>query len=162
MIGEISSAHYAQILKINEHFVHWLSPLDMDELHYVLSKARYARQINNGRGVLIGYGHNADYPYYPEHENMNWLSQRFDRYFYIDRIIIDENVSGHGLGRRLYEDLEKFARATGYPRLTCEVNTLPDNPGSHRFHERMGFRACGDQIFEPNIKAVRYYEKPLL
>lgn len=114
VIGEISSAHYAQILKINVHFVHWLAPLDMDELQYILSKASYARQIDDGQGVLIGYGHDAPYL---EHENMNWLSKKFDKFFYIDRVIIDEKAIGQGLGRMLYEDLENYARAAGYPRL---------------------------------------------
>ena len=158
MIGEISSAHHAQILRINQHFVHWLAPLDMDELQYVLSKASYARQIDDGQGVLIGYGHDAPYP---EHENMKWLSKKFGIFFYIDRVIIGEKAIGRGLGRLLYEDLENYARAAGYPRLTCEVNTLPDNPGSHIFHERLGFRACGEQVYQSGVKAVRYCEKQL-
>ena len=68
---------------------------------------------------------------------------------------------GLGYGRALYEDVKIFARASGYPRLTCEVNILPDNPGSHIFHERLGFRPCGEQIYKANVKAVRYYEKRL-
>ena len=88
----------------------------MDELQYVLSKASYARQIDDGQGVLIGYGHDAPYP---EHENMKWLSKKFDKFFYIDRVIIDEKAIGRGLGRMLYGDLENYARVAGYPRLTC-------------------------------------------
>lgn len=156
MIGEISKEHYDKILHMNEHFVHWLAPMDLVELKHVLSIASYARQIDNGQGVLIGYGHDAAYP---EHENMQWLSQKFDTFFYIDRIIVDENAIGRGYGRLLYADIEKYARACGYPRLTCEVNTLPDNPSSHQFHEYMGFRPCGEQTSKPGVKAVRYYEK---
>jgi predicted GNAT superfamily acetyltransferase len=158
MIDDISEVHYAQILRINEHFVHWLSPLDQKELTHILGISTYARQIKDGLGVLIGYGHDAPYP---NHYNMQWLSQLFDRVFYIDRIIMDERAIGQGYGRMLYMDIENFARSQGYPRLVCEVNTVPDNPGSHAFHNSMGFRSCGEQIFEPGIKAVRYYEKPI-
>jgi len=158
VIGAISETHYDQILRINERFVHWLAPLDRDELKHVLGIASYSRQINQAQGVLIGYGHDANYP---GHENMQWFSRMFDLYFYIDRIIIDESALGRGYGRLLYADIENFARASGYPRLTCEVSIIPDNPGSHSFHERMGFRPCGEQIYKPGVKAVRYYEKPL-
>lgn len=156
MIGEITAEHYDQILRMNAHFVHWLAPMDRQELQRVLNLAPYARQIDNGLGVLIGYGHDTDYP---DHDNMQWLSNIFNRYFYIDRIIIDESAAGRGYGRTLYNDIEQFARAAGYPRLTCEVNIVPDNPGSHRFHERLGFRPCGEHISKPGFKAVRYYEK---
>ena len=158
MIGDITKAHYDQILRINEHFVHWLAPMDRVELEYVLGIASYARQINAAQGVLIGYSDDAPYP---GHENMQWLSKKFNRYFYIDRVIVEETALGRGYGRLLYEDIENFARTSGYPRLTCEVNICPDNPGSHRFHECMGFRPCGDHIYKPGVKAVRYYEKPL-
>ena len=89
MIGEISPTHYDQILRINQHFVHWLSPLDKSALEYVLGIATYARQIHDGQGFLIGYGHDVDYL---EHENMQWLSQKFGKFFYIDRVIVDEGA----------------------------------------------------------------------
>lgn len=158
MIGPISKSHYTQILRINQKFVHWLAPLNLADLTYVMGIATYARQIDNAQGVLIGYGHDVDYP---EHENMKWVSKQFDQFFYIDRVIIDESASGRGLGRKLYADVENFARSAGYPRLTCEVNFLPDNPGSHKFHERLGFNACGEHIYKSGVKAVRYYEKKI-
>jgi len=158
MIGEITKAHYDQILRMNKQFVHWLAPMDRDELIYILNLAKYARQIDNGRGVLIAYDNDT---VYPNHENMRWLAKKFDRFFYIDRVIVDGKASGKGYGKMLYVDIENYARSNGYPRLVCEVNTLPDNPGSHSFHEKMGFVPCGQQVVKPGIKAVRYYEKSL-
>jgi len=71
MIDEIKPEHFAQILRMNEQFVHWLSPLNEDELKHILSLAAYARQITNGKGVLIGYPHDVDYP---DHKNLIWLN----------------------------------------------------------------------------------------
>jgi len=156
-IAEISASHYAQILRINQDFVHWLSPMDQAELSYVLARAEYARQIGGAAGVLIGYGHDIDYP---GHENLAWLKAHIDKFFYIDRIIIDQTEQGRGFGRRLYADVETFARARGDKWLACEVNSVPNNPRSHSFHQKTGFKVLGEQVFTPE-KVVRYYAKAL-
>ena len=158
MIAEIGPEHHAKLLSMNAEFVHWLSPLDQDELSYVLERAAYARQADNGAGVLIGYAHDVDYP---GHWNLKWLKGHLENFFYIDRIIIDRAAQGRGLGRRLYADVEKFARARGYEWLACEVNTVPNNPGSHAFHLKEGFHSLGEQAFPDTDKAVRYYAKAL-
>lgn len=158
MIGPITPSHHAQFLRINERFVDWLSPLDQAGLDYVLSKAAYARQIDDAQAVLIGYPHDVDYP---DHWNISWLSQKFEAFFYIDRIIVDERAHGKGYGKQLYADIETFARERGYPLLCCEVNTIPDNPASHRFHLAQGFIPCGEQTHASRKKAVRYYAKRL-
>ena len=158
MIGEITPRHHAKLLQMNREFVHWLSPMDQDELLYVLGRAAYARQVNDAEGVLIGYAHDVDYP---DHWNMMWLSSRLQNFFYIDRVIIDGAEQGTGLGQALYADVEAFARSRGYDWLACEVNTVPDNPGSHGFHLSQGFEPLGEQDFPKKEKAVRYYAKAL-
>ena len=158
MISSIEPRHHAGLLAMNREFVHWLSPMDEAELQRVLKIAHYARQIDDGAGVLIGYGHDAAYP---DHQNMDWLRQRFDDFFYIDRIIVAAAAQGRGHARALYADIEGFARDRGHRFLCCEVNTRPDNPGSHRFHETLGFEAIGERICADQDKAVRYYAKAL-
>ena len=156
-IAEIFPAHHAQILKLNRDFVHWLSPLDEMGLDYILSHAEYARKIDGGVGILIGYAHDVDYP---KHANLRWLKTRINNFFYIDRIIIDLSAHGTGLGQLLYADIEDFARSRGHDFLACEVNIIPNNPSSHRFHLKAGFEALGEQVFTDE-KAVRYYAKAL-
>ena len=162
MIGPITSSHHAAILKMNADFVHWLAPLNQAGLDRMLERAAYGRQIDNGQGVLVGYADTVDYP---DHENLNWLRGRYTSFFYIDRVIIAKEAHGRGYGQRLYDDVECFAREQGYTYLTCEVNTQPDNPGSHRFHLARGFEAAGTQSYPSNAngfsKAVKYYAKAL-
>ena len=158
MIGEITPDHHKQILKINARFVHWLSPLDETALHYILSMAAYKRQLGEAQGVLIGYPHDTNYP---DHKNLVWLNGCINNFFYIERVIIDEASQGKGYGRRLYEDVEAFARSCGYMSLACEVNTRPDNPGSHKFHLSMGFTAIGEEDYPEYEASVRYYQKRL-
>jgi len=158
MIGSIKPAYYDAILEMNTKFVHWLSPLDKSQLEDLLRQAAYARQIEDGRGVLIGLAGNADIE---DHENLDWLKTRLANFLYIDRIIIASRGQGRGLGRKLYIDIEVFARAKGYDYLACEVNTKPDNPVSHVFHLNFGFKEIGEQSDQAKLKAVRYYAKAL-
>lgn len=157
VIGDIETAHYPQILKINQAFVHWLSPLDEKDLIALLGRATYARQIDAAAGVLIGYGHDVDY----DHKNLHWLRARFEAFLYIDRIIIDGAAQGKGYGRVLYADFEREARKRGYPRLVCEVNVVPNNPGSHAFHIAQGFSALEDVYYPEYEVTLRYYVKEL-
>ena len=162
MIGSISPSHHAAILEMNAEFVHWLAPLNQQGLEDMLHNAAYARQIDNGSGVLFGYAHDLDDP---DHDNLNWLRKRCKNFFYIDRIIIRNGAQGRGYGQKLYDDVERFARDGGFECLTCEVNTRPDNPGSHRFHLARGFEVIGEQLYSPKpdgvSKAVKYYAKVL-
>lgn len=158
MIKSIKSNHYEQILKVNQEFVHWLAPLDRAQLDWVLSVATYKRQVNDAKAVLFGYPHDADYP---DHKNLIWLNRHVSNFFYIDRIIVDASAQGHGYGKLLYQDVENYARESGYSYMACEVNTQPNNPASHAFHLTMGYDAIGDQDYPDYDAAVRYYKKAL-
>jgi len=158
MIGPILPEHYPAILDMNAEFVHWLAPLDEAGLVTLINLATYARQVADGEGVLLGFSHDSGHM----QKNIKWLSERFDAFYYIDRIIIAANAQGKGHARALYEDFEALAHKNGSPRLVCEVNTKPDNPGSHRFHLNMGFQPIADVDYPAYDAAVRYYEKALI
>ena len=157
-INDMTPAYFKGFLRLNDEFVHWTAPMDSKELKFVLSHADYARQIDGGAGMLIGYSHDTAYP---DHKNLEWLRQRLTKFFYIDRIIINAAHQSAGLGQLLYQDVANFARARGHSHLACEVNTEPDNPASHRFHLRFGFEPIGEQDFPDYGKSVRYYAAAL-
>lgn len=152
----ITRAHHAAILRNNQQYVDWLAPLNASELAALLAKADYARQLADGEAMLIAYDGSGPY----RHRRVDWLSVYLDRYVYIDRIIIGEAVQRQGLGRLLYDDVADYTRALGHSHLACEVNTVPDNPGSHAFHRSCGFIPIGEQT-DPDGKAVRYYVRKL-
>ena len=157
MIGYVKSGHLPTILANNEQFVHWLAPLDIKGLEKLISEARYVRQIGDGAGVLIGFTSDSA----KQSENLSWLRKAFDNFVYIDRVIIGETAQGKGYGRMLYDDFEAFARENNYVRMVCEVNTIPNNPVSHKFHTALGFKPCGEMDMDMGKKRVRYYEKLL-
>ena len=159
---DFSTEHAQAFLALNQHFVHWLSPLDGNRLDYLLTRASHARCMVDGGGHLLGaliaYRHDVDYP---DHWNMAWLREHLEGFVYIDRIIVADAAQGRGVARALYTDLERFAVSQGITTLACEINTQPDNPASHAFHQRLGFRPIGDRTYPDGRSSVRYYAKPL-
>jgi uncharacterized protein len=107
-------------------------------------------------GLLIAFDQDGDYA----SPNFLWFKARYERFVYVDRIIVAEHARGRGLARKFYEGLFNRARGAGHDRVVCEVNLDPPNPGSLRFHAAMGFVSVGDAVLE-NGKTVRYMERVL-
>lgn len=89
--------------------------------------------------------------------NYRWFEQRGGDFIYVDRIAVATEARGRRVGEALYGALLKAA-APGQP-IACEVNSLPPNPGSMRFHGRFGFREVGRAAHTPGEKEVVYLER---
>lgn len=91
-------------------------------------------------------------------DNYRWFSATYDTFAYIDRAVVAADQRGCGLGGALYDAIE--AAVAGHrPRLTCEVNLEPPNPGSLRFHQRRGFAEVGRQATDGGEKRVMLLAK---
>lgn len=108
--------------------------------------------------LLLGPGASHDSP------NYAWFTARAAdtgaAIAYVDRIAVDPDLRGSGVGVTLYEAAFETCRDR-YQRIGCEVNSAPPNPGSMRFHGRLGFEEVGRQVFVPGEKAVVYLERAL-
>jgi predicted GNAT superfamily acetyltransferase len=92
--------------------------------------------------------------------NYRWISDRYPAFAYCDRIAVSPGNRGLRIGELLYRAcFQHFAgrRAS----LLCEVNLEPPNPGSLRFHDRLGFRRIGEGWAPDRSKGVVYLEKAL-
>lgn len=87
-----------------------------------------------------------------------WIESRTESLIYVDRIALHPDYRSRKLGGSLYK--AAFEAFPDRDLIGCEVNTMPDNPGSKRFHERMGFEVIGTQEFSPE-KAVAYYVRTI-
>jgi len=122
-------------------------------------QAAYRRiALDNGQpvGFLIAFAPGADY----RSQNYVWFSGRYDDFLYIDRVVVADAARGRGIGGILYQDLFDFALGKT-ARITCEVNEKPPNPGSIRFHERLGFTIVGRQETEAGAKSVALMARDL-
>jgi hypothetical protein len=76
--------------------------------------------------------------------NHQWFADRFESFVYLDRIAIDPTYQNLGLGVLLYQSVEQeMIDSAQHSLLCCEVNLEPPNPGSLRFHHRIGFTEVG-------------------
>jgi predicted GNAT superfamily acetyltransferase len=97
---------------------------------------------------------------YPS-ENYRWFSERYDSFVYVDRIVVSEQARNKGVGVELYRLVAEHATKNGAPRILCEVNLEPPNPGSLRFHKRIGFAEVGEQRTQGGTYLVTLLAKEL-
>ena len=142
----------AWVHALNEAHKLETSSLTHERLTQLVDMAWYAKVAGRQGAFLIAFDQRAPY----ENANFAWMKQRFERFVYIDRVIVTGTHRRQGLARQLYEDLIQEATAASYPRITCEVNADPPNPQSDAFHARMGFVAVGDLRALSAEKTVRY------
>lgn len=79
-------------------------------------------------------------------ENYDWFESRGLDHLYVDRIVLGERARNRGIGRQLYGAVFDAAREADRDVVTCEINLNPPNPGSMRFHGRLGFEQTGRQL----------------
>ncbi|GAB3165444.1 hypothetical protein GCM10027059_23020 [Myceligenerans halotolerans] len=93
-------------------------------------------------GFLLALDPGAEY----SSENYDWFENRGLDHLYVDRIVLGERARNRGIGRRLYDAVFDAAREAERDVVTCEINLNPPNPGSMRFHGRLGFEQTGEQL----------------
>ena len=150
---DATSADFPAVLALNEESVHFLSPLTPARLALLHDESAYHRVVAIDGAVaafLLAFREGAGY----DSPNYRWFAQRFERFLYIDRVVVANAFQGHGLGALLYADLFDFARAGGAARVTCEFDVDPPNEVSRRFHARYGFVEVGGQAVAGGRKTV--------
>lgn len=142
------------LLVLNNDFATELSHLTADKAHHLVRHAFMARAIGED-ALLIAFDQDAPY----DNPNFQWFKERFDRFVYVDRVVVAERRRGRGWGWLLYESLFARARERGQMRVTCEINLDPPNPRSEAFHAGLGFEPVGQAILPGAGKTVRYFCK---
>jgi predicted GNAT superfamily acetyltransferase len=140
----IEIADLARVLEINNANTPGVSELTMTELEADLSHALHALTIENESGEVCAFcvTFAPDAP--DAGDNHEWFAERYESFVYLDRIAIDSNHQNRGLGALLYQAVEQhMLDSAKHSLLCCEVNLEPPNPGSLRFHSRIGFTEVG-------------------
>ena len=149
LIRDAAQSDFSAILILNQESVRFLSPLDLTKLTRLSKEPVFFRVAISEEavaGFILAFLPEANY----DSPNFLWFKARYESFVYIDRIVISEEFRGRQLATSLYAELERFAITCGIPRLACEINIDPPNPGSLRFHEKQRFVEVGRQpIHEP-------------
>lgn len=152
------------VLGLNAANVPEVGPMDAAKLSLLIADSPYARVVEDPDtgdvvGVLIGLAGGSSYG----SPNYRWFSERNGaRFAYVDRVALAEAARGLGLGPELYRGFEQWATEQGLGVLCAEVNTIPPNPRSLRFHELFGFAVVATcRPYGPD-EEVAMLEKPLV
>ena len=108
-------------------------------------------------GLFVGLGEGLAYA----SPNYRWFAERHQRFAYIDRIALQPSVRGLGVADALYDEFEAWAAASGRTTVCAEVNTVPANPRSLRFHQRRGFEVVTELAPYGGDERVAMVEKVL-
>ena len=95
-------------------------------------------------GFCLVLGPGLDY----QSVNYRWVMDRYADALYLDRVVVDADRRGRGVGQRIYAEVQRLMRSDWpkFPTLALEVNLEPPNPESLAFHRKLGFDAVGEQM----------------
>ena len=137
----IRPADHPDVLGLNERNVELLSPLDEAGLSDLVATAESASVIEvdgDFAGFVVTFGSGSAY----DGENFGWFTERYERFCYLDRVVIHEDFRRRGLGSLVYDELESACRQ---PLFALEVNVDPPNEASLAFHRARGFTEVGQR-----------------
>jgi predicted GNAT superfamily acetyltransferase len=126
---------------INEQGLPGTGKVSEDEMRHLLNVSSFARGAFSG-DVLLGFviclPPQADYASL----NYAWFNARYQEFIYVDRVAVAADYRNQGVGAALYHAVVTYSNEHHVP-ITAEVNLVPPNPGSMRFHERFDFLEVG-------------------
>ena len=153
ILREVEYRDLERILELNEESVHFLSPLTMDKLERLWDQSEMLSVVECDGAVeafVLTIREGKDY----DSLNYLWFSKDYEKFLYIDRVVVSERMKGKGLGTMLYKSVFEHAREMGVPYVTAEIDINPPNFGSLKFHERFGFKEVGRQAVADGKKVV--------
>ena len=153
IILDVAEKHLEEILKLNQDLVHFLSDLDMGSLTELGNMAEMFKVVEvDGKvaAFLIAVRENKPYA----SVNYKWFLDNYDKFLYVDRVVVSEDYQHMGIGRLIYNEVFNHAKSTGVDRVTAEIDIKPPNPVSLKFHEAFGFKEVGKQMVSGGKKEV--------
>lgn len=130
----------ADVLALNQRNVEILSPMSRERLWEIEALAdRFDVMDVDGAfgGFVVTIRPGTAY----DSEKYRWYAERYGSFYYLDRIVLHEDMRRLGLGTLVYDQLEASARPFG--RFCLEVNLVPRNDASLSFHLRRGYVEVG-------------------
>lgn len=159
LMRDLEKADCDWLLALNNDSVPEVGDLTRESRDEILSMACYARVAaidDRPLGALIGFWPGTNY----QSLNYRWFCERYEHFFYVDRVVVADGARGKGIGRAIYADIERFAKGRA-EHIALEVNILPPNLTSLRFHHAAGFVEVGELEHEGGDKKVVMMMKAL-
>lgn len=141
LLRPIAPADHPRVLAWNHEHVELLAPMDEARLRTLLGWTDLGSVIHDGGrdvGFVLTFPVGTAY----DSANYRWFTERYPRFYYLDRVVVDAGVRRTGVATRVYDEIEERARALA-PVMCLEVNLDPPNEPSLAFHRRRGYVEVG-------------------
>lgn len=158
-IRDVRENELGAILALNNVAGPTILPLDAVRLQRFFETAEYfrvAEREGNMLGFLVAFGSDSGH----DSSNFLWFREHYDRFLYIDRIVIASRRRGGGVGRAFYADVQSYAEVR-YPQLACEVFIEHDSDPARIFHGSFGFNEVGQHVMPETGVRASMLTKPL-
>ena len=144
IIRDVREHELDLVLALNNAAGPGILPMDAAKLAYFWENADYFRVAEKDgllAGFLVAFAQDAAH----DSPNFLWFRERYQRFVYVDRIVVASTRRGAGVGRVFYGDVQSFAEVRG-PLLACEVFLEDVSHPALLFHGSFGFREVGQQV----------------
>lgn len=141
---------------LNQSEIPHVGDVDKDRMAHLMKEARYiplmagTPDIGDIAGFALCMDHDADY----DSLNYRWFKARYERFLYVDRIVVASGFRRQGVAGKLYDAILAFGQSQDLALLALEYNIEPPNPVSAAFHAAYGFHEAGRRRDDKSIKEV--------
>jgi uncharacterized protein len=156
-LREVTRADWPTLLALNHASVRELSELDERRLRAILSFSHRSLVVESAGEVVAFALAMAPGTAY-DSRNYRWFSDRFERFLYLDRVVVADGQRRRGIATQLYDAMERTAAS--FERMVCDVNVRPPNDASLAFHGARGYREIG-RLAHGSEKVVALMSKEL-
>jgi len=104
ILREYMSDDLKRVLELNKASVHFLSPLTKEKLESLIKACDFSYVIEiDGlvEAFILALSENKDY----DSVNYQWFKDKYDKFLYIDRVVVSKNCQSQGLGQFMYKKL---------------------------------------------------------
>ena len=152
----ISIEFLKSFIRLNNSYDPFLGPLkDSKQLKKLIDMSLYVLIVqsrNKLKGFCVVFKENSDYP----SENYQYFNKKHNKFLYIDRIGISDDLRQRGIGTEMYKYIFELNKRN--VPVCAEVNSIPLNKASINFHLRLGFKDIHKKRLNDEYE-LTYFEK---
>ena len=142
----LNNAAVPDVGELSTHKARWLTD------HCVLPGL--ATLDGQTAGMVVVLSDNCGY----DSDFYRWFTDRYQNFFYIDRVVVTAWARGQGIAKQIYHSIEQAAREQGMA-VVADVYSQPPNTPSLNLHRSLGFQEVGTQYFPDRNKTASKFVK---
>lgn len=147
MIRRVQEKDLDSIVKLNNLEFNWVGEKDRSFFEKYFSIPFF--YVVDFKKKPVGFAMVMDQRTDYDSPNFLWFKERHEKLFYVDRIIIEPDFRGEGLGTKVYKKLMKEIK-----NVPLVAKVSDSNWQSKEFHSKFGFTEIGLNAYDGNVNVM--------